>query len=413
MNAVTSHTTSNRERVVLPGARRSRSPAETLALLSPHLERLGITRIANVTGLDRIGVDVFMVVRPNGRGLAVSQGKGLDPISAKVSGLMESIECHHAEYTDLAVRLESYRRLSEEELVLDPASLPRSRTSRYSPTFALPWTRGIDLLSGQPIWVPFELVHANFSHPAPPGSGCFPASTNGLASGNGLSEAILHGLCEVIERDALSIWEARREANGVSRRIDLATVEGESCLELLAQFERADMNVACWNMTTDVGVAAVRVAIFDRSADEVFNPLSAALGFGCHPSREVALIRALTEAAQSRLTAISGSRDDQTRTMYRTAQSAVSLERHRREAAEPGTEPFSSVPDRRCATVEGELAHVLARLEATGTPRVVVVDLSRRGLPISVARVIVPGLEGPSESALYVPGPRAMAARSL
>jgi YcaO-like protein with predicted kinase domain len=395
-----------------PAPHRSRSPEETLAALTPYLPGFGITRIANVTGLDRIGVPVFMVVRPNGRGLAVSQGKGLDAASAKVSGLMESIECHHAEYTRLPVRLESYRRLKTEGLVVDPELLPRSRTSRYSPSLGIAWTTGLDLVSGLPIWVPFELVHADFSHPAPPGGGCFPASTNGLASGNRLAEAILHGLCEVVERDALALWEARREAGGPLRRIDLGTARLGVCGRLIAQVERAGMSVMLWDMTSDVGVAAVRAAIFDTSADDVFNPTSAALGFGCHPTREVALIRALTEAAQSRLTAISGSRDDQTRTMYRTTQSAATLALHRLEAAEPGTEDFAAVPSHTGRSTESDLAHVLARLEAIGVSRVAMVDLSRPRLPVSVVRVIVPGLEGPSESSLYVPGPRAHAARS-
>jgi ribosomal protein S12 methylthiotransferase accessory factor len=143
------------------------------------------------------------------------------------------------------------------------------------------------------------------------------------------------------------------------------------------------------------------------------NPTSAALGFGCHPSRGIALSRALTEAAQSRLTAISGSRDDQTRGMYRAAQSADSLEYFRRTANERGAQrDFASLPTHVGETLEDDLQWVLERLGAAGHRQVLAVDLSRAGLPISVVRVLIPGLEGPIDSKLYLPGPRARAARS-
>src|SRR4051812_35005545 len=79
------------------GTHRCVSPAETVARLRPHLAGMGITRVANVTGLDVIGIPVVMVCRPNSRSLSVSQGKGLDLDAARASGLMESVEMFHAE----------------------------------------------------------------------------------------------------------------------------------------------------------------------------------------------------------------------------------------------------------------------------------------------------------------------------
>ena len=74
-----------------------RAPEETLAHASTLARALGITRIANVTGLDCIGVPVAMAYRPNARSLAVSPGKGLDLVAAKTSAIMEAIEGWHAE----------------------------------------------------------------------------------------------------------------------------------------------------------------------------------------------------------------------------------------------------------------------------------------------------------------------------
>ena len=72
-------------------------PEDTLARLRPLLRETGITRIANVTGLDRTGIPVVMVCRPASRSVTVSQGKGLTVAGAKVSGVMEALEAWHAE----------------------------------------------------------------------------------------------------------------------------------------------------------------------------------------------------------------------------------------------------------------------------------------------------------------------------
>ena len=76
----------------LGGTVRARDALETLAWVQPLLPRFGITRVANITGLDRIGIPVWISVRPHGRSLSVAQGKGLTPELAQASAVMESIE---------------------------------------------------------------------------------------------------------------------------------------------------------------------------------------------------------------------------------------------------------------------------------------------------------------------------------
>src|ERR687891_2259925 len=101
------------------GTHRTIAPATTLARVQPYLAALGITRIANVTGLDRIGVPVVMVCRPNSRSLAVSQGKGVTLDAAKASGLMEAIELYHAEHALLDLKLATYHELANTHVVVD------------------------------------------------------------------------------------------------------------------------------------------------------------------------------------------------------------------------------------------------------------------------------------------------------
>ncbi len=388
------------------GTHRLVAPAETVTRVRRLMPVLGITRVANVTGLDRIGIPVVMVCRPNSRSLAVCQGKGLDLAAAEASGLMEAVEHYHAERITLPVKLASYNDLRFRHQIADLAELPRVAVSSFHPDLRLLWIESRDLATGAPVWVPYELVHLNLTLPLPPASGCFPLSSNGLGSGNHRLEATCHGICEVVERDAVTLWIAGGEERRRRTRIDPDSVDDPACRELLARYERADVLVAAWEITSDVGVPAYRCAIFDR-APEPLGPVYGAAGMGCHPTRQVALYRALTEAAQSRLTIISGARDDigrhdYTKQMDPDAAAAARVELERQAPQRR----FHDAPSWESETFEEDLAWLLERLSAAGFPRVLAVDLTQEGLELPVVRVVIPGLEALAWQPGYIPGPR-------
>ena len=106
-------------------------PDATLARVRPLLPAMGITRIANVTGLDRIGIPVVMVSRPNSRSLSLSQGKGLDLAAAKASGVMEAIEAYHAETITLPLKFASFGELCYSHSMIDIGGLPFCAGSRW------------------------------------------------------------------------------------------------------------------------------------------------------------------------------------------------------------------------------------------------------------------------------------------
>ena len=97
------------------GTHRLIPPSETLDRIRPLMGAMGITRVANVTSLDVIGVPIVMVVRPDSRTNCVSQGKGLDLDSAKVSGVMESVEAFHAEHIHLPLQVATYEEFRREQ----------------------------------------------------------------------------------------------------------------------------------------------------------------------------------------------------------------------------------------------------------------------------------------------------------
>lgn len=390
----------------LPGTSRTVDAAATFAKAHKLFGPLGITRVANVTGLDCIGVPVVMVCRPNSRSLSVSQGKGVDLPAARASGVMETIELYHAERVTLPLKLASYNELRFSLPLADPERLPRLCTSHFTSDAALLWVEGVDVCSARPLWVPYELVHQNYTLPLPPGTGCFVLSSNGLASGNVPGEAVAHGLCEVIERDAKSLWRLGSLAQQDATGIDLDTVTDPVCRGLLDAYERAGVAVGVWEMTSDVGVAAFTCVIVDRQMDP-FRPLGPAEGMGCHPRREVALCRALTEAAQARLTLIAGSRDDNNRARYRSAHKASLNEYVLERLQPPRSRAFAEVPSQAHENPLAEVAQLIESLNRAGFDQVVVVDLTKPEFGIPVARVIVPGLEPYHHIPGYRPGPRA------
>ena len=395
------------EKGYFEGTHRVVCPQMTWERMSPHLKDMGITRLANVTGLDRIGIPVYMCCRPNSRSLAVSQGKGFDSISAKVSALMESVETWHAEYNLCDLRIESFAQLKREGAVCDPDGLPQCKGSLFSTSRPIPWVQGTDLLNDEPVWVPYELVHANATIPAIPGGGCFVPSTNGLASGNGCLEAILHGIYEVVERDALTLWELASQDRWTGRRLDCASIDDTGCRELMLRYAKAGVSVMAWDITSDVGLPVFVVIISDNESTASLRPMPAAFGSGCHSDRKIALSRALTEAAQSRLTSIAGSRDDLTRTSYQTTQSEAAIQYHQELAAQrvAGWD-FHKTPTFLSSSLTVDLRHVLEQLRRTGVERVVAIDLSRPHIPAGVVRIVVSGLEGPTESPWFRPGKR-------
>jgi ribosomal protein S12 methylthiotransferase accessory factor len=370
---------------------------------------MGITRIANVTGLDYLGVPVVMVARPNSRTLAVTQGKGISLEQAKASGVMEAIESYHGERITLPLKLQSYEEIRCGHAVVDPMTLPTIPGSRYHPHLRVLWIEGFDLIGQRPIWLPYESVHVNYALPLPEGTGCFTSSTNGLASGNHLLEAISAGICEVVERDADALWLLADDTTADLARVDLDSVDDERCRAVIDKYRQALINVEVWETTSDVGIPSFRCHIYE-SEDNPNDPQGTFFGAGCHPSRAVALLRALTEAAQSRLTYISGSRDDIERRDYRRPGDATPAGSHRRASpVSPPPRRFQDGVDYDGETLNDDLRWELGRLQAAGLDQVVVVDLSRPEFGVPVVKVVIPGLESVPDGPDYVPGARAKA----
>ena len=365
------------------------TPEETLRRIAPHLAQIGITRVCDLTGLDRIGIPVVQAVRPGGLSLSVAQGKGLTPAAARASAVMEAAEGWHAERIGLPRCTGPLR----EALGGLPADWLPGGGAQVGAVATL--VAGWDLATGAEAWLPLDLVHKDYTAPVEVAGLC--RSTNGLASGNTWDEALASALHEVIERDAMALHALAPRDVRARRRVDPATLAARhpDLAWLIERIAAAGLHLWLHDITSDVGVPAIRAEIgsvwLGRGAGRPRRRISA--GAGCHLDPVTAAIRAITEAAQSRLTDIAGSRDDLAQSYYRPAP-AGNLDAFLAHAEDRLDHPAAAFdhPDASGASADCDVAHLVRLLVDAGLPRLLCCDLSRPDLPIHVARVVVPGL---------------------
>ena len=349
--------------------------------------QVGITRVANVTGLDRIGLPVASAIRPNTRNLSVSFGKGLDWESALISAIMESAELFFSERPNAATCLATSRELGPASAI-DIDRLERRDDGINIQTERMPWLQGSDFVSGSPQWVPAELVSMDYTVEARRQKRYFTLGATGLAAAFDRDRAILHALLEVIERDSHRRWN---ETSDMCREMSLCDPHAGDCpivADILKRIAAAGLAVFVWDMTSDLGVSCYLVEILDFAA-EATTAYSQGAAADIVPA--LALRKALLEAVQVRLTYIAGSRDDLEWSDYGKRYDRIVENRRHLEVLTSGKAP-AKVPPAPEVDFRASLGQIAGLIEKRRNSRVAVVDVTGRDDPVHVVKVIVPAL---------------------
>ncbi|MFD6950251.1 hypothetical protein A6A08_02425 [Nocardiopsis sp. TSRI0078] len=400
------------------GTQREITVEETWDRVSPHLRRVGITRLADITGLDYVGVPVYSAIVPRSNdSISVYGGKGFRPIDAKVSAVMEAIERYSAWLPvrpDLVASLDEL--VSVGETVLRPDEINLELARDYRDDGPISWVRGWDLLNEEPVLVPQDgAVYQARLHEQP----CYRiTTTNGLASGNSLEEAVCHALCELVERDSMTLAELVSnylpqileqdghlgasafsvvdELRGRHPHVEPGSLPS-AAQYMLEKFDKAGVEVRLLDITSDLGIPS----FFAATSEDIGDGTSQGHGgYGTHPNAEVAVARALSECAQGRAVDVQALRED----ISLPGADVSKYELHVRRSASVDTSSwawksashtvrFDQVPHHPSGDVRADLDLLLGRLRAAGAGQVVVVDLSPPQIPVSVVRVICPILE--------------------
>ncbi|CAN7536229.1 YcaO-like family protein [Rhizobium sp. LjRoot254] len=371
----------------------------TFERVRPHLARFGITRVARHTGLDKVGIPVWCAYTPNAKSIVVAQGKGVTDDDARTSATMEALERAVGCDPHVPVIAASMAALEGEGLRADPLPQLIARgQDLLSADEIIDWVASSDLSTGETVFVPYEAVTLDRTRP----NNRYWQSSDGLASGNTVEEAVYHALMERIERDAHTLWQLRKLPQQQSMCIDPAILGSSEVTRLEQQLAAADLELRLFDITSDVQVPTFAALVGPAHEIRTNSARFVEVTYGCgtHPEPEPAAVRALTEAAQSRLTYISGARDDVFREVFE------------RPLPERIRGLFDAEPRQIARPHAGEVLDttgVLNRLRAVGVHDVYALSLSNPDLPFAVVKVLVPGLENPEGARRQRFGSRAIA----
>jgi len=364
----------DRSRVRLPGTSRAVPPAATAAMAATAAPRTGVTRVADLTRLDTIGIPVFQAVRPMAATLSVTMGKGVTAELARLSAVMEAIEVWHVEQPMAPAVTAAPRDL---RLGYDVRDLALSEPSLLHDRLPLDWVPARSLAEGAATLVPLRTVRLTLGRPDGWNPPVFLESANGLASGNTLVEATLHALYEVIERDAITAAVASGH-KGVAA--DPGTLGSAVVDKLCAMIERAGVALRVRYVPSPTGLPCFLswLACPDYPAQMY--------GFGCHLSPEIALTRSITEAAQTRLGYMSGARDDLEADIDEAGAS-----RRAEQPGPPGDAAELIQPPVVLDSLLDDLEYVVKQATAVFAGPPLMVDLTRPEIGVPVVKVVAPG----------------------
>lgn len=365
-------------------------PEKTLERALPILEKIGMEPIQDITEMDSVGIPVYSVYRKmTAKGTFGNyNGKGATREQAMASGAMEAIERYSAEVRDDdMIAYGTYEQASENGLSVNPIDLILPLPIQgHLDGAEIAWTPAFEMFRGEEVWVPACEVF----YPYYPNGDLqlYRFHTNGIASGNTIEEAILHGLFELIERDAWSIAEDRDHAHA-----DLIVDDDDSvAAQLLRKFEEHGVEIHLKDLTSDIGIPTIGAASDDIKARD---PEMLTIGVGTHLDPQIAAVRAITEVAQSRAThkhgiKVNAELQKATREMgYDRIKEINSLWYGECKQKER----LSEIPNLATPYVLDDIEVVLDRLVKCGFDMVIAADLTRPETNIPVVRMIVPGME--------------------
>jgi ribosomal protein S12 methylthiotransferase accessory factor len=281
---------------------------------------------------------------------------------------------------------------------------PKSKRSLLTRDWPFHWVLGWDIVNDCDTAVPLACVEMSRSRAMLSDLGAFTMGSNGLASGNSMLEAIAAALYELVERDAYACSTAAWAQGGPMALVNTDRADCPPLLRgVLDRCAAAQVLVAIYDCTVDTNVPTY-VAYVYNAVDE---GLGIYRGYGAHLDGEIAMLRAVTEALQGRLNFIAGSRDDIFRAAFWRNQKARSY-RFADKVKATADQGITVAPrlTRATASFQQDVYCVRQRLQAVGINQVIVIDLTPEDCPVSVVRVVVPGLEGYMHFG-YAPGPRA------
>lgn len=182
--------------------------------------------------------------------------------------------------------------------VIEPQRFPKCSPSEYAhprcpvvpndPAQPIRWVRGTELTSGEPIWVP-ATMSCYWLRDQVPDERFVPRISTGYAVHTDPAEAVLAGILEVVERDAISlVWR---------RRLPVPLVGRETTSDLLATLTgwatRHFIQPSLFDVTTDLGLPTVYCVLQSEHSTRLRHVVSAGTARTLTRAAEKALLETI------------------------------------------------------------------------------------------------------------------------
>lgn len=360
---------------------KSQPPQETIARVRTLLKDLDLDILKETVRIDsgRLGIPIFIsrcgqdAVRVIGT--QKQMGKGGTPEQSEASALMELAErfsFFHFIKTRPFIR-ESYRTIKDQALPFEALahcfydqSQDLEKIKDIFEEIPLSWVWAYNLTQKKDLLVPidwFYLIH----------------EYSGPSAGNTLEEAVLQGLCEIVERHVSSLI-----SNDclLTPTIDPASVTDPAAKDLIEKFTDKGIKLFLKDFSLDTGIPTVGAIAYDPStfperSEIVFTA-------GTTPNPEKSLIRAVTEIAQ-----LAG--DFINKTRYRpTLPKYQRLEEAQYVMASPKVIPITDLPNLSHDNIRQEIESCVQALAKVGL-EVYMVNVTHPQLGVPAIYTIIPG----------------------
>jgi len=358
-------------------------PDETVRRFKKKLKKINLSILKNTVRIDngRLDIPVYFSICGHDAedviGTKKQMGKGGTPHQAEASAIMELAE----RFSLLSFNNDPKRFIIEEYRNIEHKALPFNiiaqsvhedsiyldRAHEVFSKVPLKWTWGYNLTRDEEILVPFNWFFAINEY-------------NGSASGNCIEEALLQGICEVVERHVSSIISRNRLKTPA---IDPGSVTDPLALELIQKYRKAGIKLYISDFSLNTGIPTIGILGYDPSTFPEKSEL--VWTAGTTPNPQKALIRTLTEVAQ-----LAGDFNTGSNYMPSGLPKFTDLAEADFVVHPEKNVNITSLPDLSDGNIKVEVQNLVVALHKIGM-EVIVVDVTHPELEVPVIYTIIPG----------------------
>lgn len=361
---------------------RSQRVEDIVETVYDKAKKVGLSKLVDITKTDEIQIPVYSA-EMEGSKIHNNYGKGVKNEQAKVSALMEFIERVSSERHQLSEVWGKYSEMVNEYSceIVKSSSLITKYAEYVADSLYMNWSPILNLSKMCLSLIPTIAVLFPYYKDKTP---IFDNNTNGIASGSTFHEAILQGVYEVIERDVISIGLA----TGEMKTVEIQTIKDITILNLIEEFQKNEVNVYIKYIENEFDLPCF-IAMGVDSNSKIKNKIYG--GYGCHSNKSVALIRALTELAQSRKSLRYTGSDDKIKGT-KTEGYENNSEDDYLHSKDAEVISFIEIADFRFEDLNLELEYII-NLLLDRKMEIYVANLTNEEIEVPVVRVVIPKLE--------------------